>query len=39
LNDHLTVAVVGSQLGADHQEHPFGNTINRRVFAQITVQP
>lgn len=38
-NDRLTVAVVGSQLGPDHQEHPFGNTINRRVFAHITVQP
>jgi outer membrane receptor protein involved in Fe transport len=39
LEDRLTVAVVGSQLGANHQEHPFGNTINRRIFAQITVQP
>jgi iron complex outermembrane receptor protein len=39
LDDRLTVAVVGSQLGADHQEHPFGNTINRRVFAQLTVRP
>jgi iron complex outermembrane receptor protein len=39
LNDHLTVAVVGSQLGANHQEHPFGNNVNRRVFAQLTVQP
>ncbi len=39
LNDRLTVAVVGQQLGPNHQEHPFGNDINRRVFAQITVQP
>jgi iron complex outermembrane receptor protein len=38
-NDKLTVAVVGSQLGPNHQEHPFGNYVNRRVFAQITVQP
>ncbi|MFT3710472.1 MAG: TonB-dependent receptor [Archangium sp.] len=39
LNDRVTIAVVGSQLGPDHQEHPFGNNINRRVFAQVTVQP
>ena len=38
-NDKVTVAVVGSQLGPSHQEHPFGNSVNRRVFAQITVQP
>jgi len=38
-NDRLTLAVVGSQLGPNHQEHPFGNSINRRVFATITVQP
>lgn len=39
LDDRLTFAVVGQQLAANHQEHPFGNNINRRVFAQITVQP
>ena len=39
LGDKVTVAVVGSQLGPDHQEHPFGNSVNRRVFAQLTVQP
>lgn len=39
LNDRVTVAVVGQQLGPAHQEHPFGNTINRRVFAQLSVQP
>jgi iron complex outermembrane recepter protein len=38
-DDRLTVAVVGSQLGPDHQEHPFGNNLSRRVFAQLTVQP
>lgn len=38
-NDRLTVAIVGSQLGPNHQEHPFGNSVSRRVFAQITVQP
>ena len=39
LGDKVTVAVVGSQLGPNHQEHPFGNSVNRRVFAQLTVQP
>lgn len=39
LNDRVTFAVVGQQLGPNHQEHPFGNDVNRRVFAQITVQP
>jgi iron complex outermembrane receptor protein len=39
LNDRVTVAVVGSQLGPSHQEHPFGNLVNRRVFATLTVQP
>lgn len=38
-HDKVTVAVVGSQLGPNHQEHPFGNSVNRRVFAQLTVQP
>jgi iron complex outermembrane receptor protein len=37
--DKVTVAVVGSQLGPNHQEHPFGNSVNRRIFAQISVQP
>lgn len=39
LNDRVTVAVVGSQLGPSHQEHPFGNDVNRRVFATLSVQP
>lgn len=39
LDDRVTVAVVGQQLGPAHQEHPFGNNVNRRVFAQLTVQP
>lgn len=39
LDDRLSVAVVGSQLGPNHQEHPFGNDVNRRIFAQITVRP
>ncbi|MBS1153226.1 MAG: btuB3, partial [Myxococcaceae bacterium] len=37
--DRLTVAVVGSQLGPTHAEHPFGNLISRRVFATVTVTP
>lgn len=39
LDDRVTFAVVGQQLGPAHQEHPFGNNVNRRVFAQLTVQP
>ncbi len=39
LDDRLTIAIVGTQLGVDHQEHPFGNSIARRVFAVISVKP
>ena len=39
LNDRVTLALVGSQLGPAHQEHPFGNDVSRRVFAQVTVMP
>ncbi len=39
LADRLSLAVVGSQLGPNHQEHPFGNDVSRRVFAQVTVTP
>jgi iron complex outermembrane receptor protein len=39
LNDRVAIAVVGSQLGPSHQEHPFGNDVNRRVFATLSVQP
>jgi iron complex outermembrane receptor protein len=38
-NDKIQVAIVGTQLGPDHQEHPFGNLINRRVMATVTVTP
>lgn len=38
-NNHVTLAVVGSQLGPNHQEHPFGNNVNRRIIGQLTVQP
>jgi iron complex outermembrane receptor protein len=39
LKDKVTVALVGSQLGPTHAEHPFGNLVNRRVFATLTVVP
>lgn len=39
LNDKVSVALVGSQLGPNHQEHPFGNLISRRLMAQLTVTP
>ena len=35
----LTVAVVGSNLAASHTQHPFGNRIERRVLAILTVTP
>lgn len=38
-DDRLTVALVASQLGPDHQEHPLGNNITRRIFGMLTVQP
>lgn len=38
-NDRLTLAVSGTQLGAAHAEHPFGNLIERRIFTSLTVQP
>ncbi|MFL5321925.1 MAG: TonB-dependent receptor plug domain-containing protein, partial [Myxococcaceae bacterium] len=37
--DKLTVGIVGSQLGSPHREHPFGNLIDRRLFATLTVTP
>jgi outer membrane receptor protein involved in Fe transport len=39
IHDKLTLALVGSQLGPDHQEHPFGNLVTRRFFATLTVRP
>jgi outer membrane receptor for ferrienterochelin and colicin len=39
LGDRVSVAVVGSQLGPSHQEHPFGNSMTRRVFAILKVTP
>ncbi|RKH29213.1 TonB-dependent receptor domain-containing protein [Corallococcus sicarius] len=37
--DFASVALMGSQLGGGHAEHPFGNRIERRVFATLTVTP
>lgn len=39
LSDRIMISLVGTQLGPNHQEHPFGNNINQRVFAQLTVKP
>lgn len=39
LKDRVSVAVVGTQLAQPHAEHPFGNLVNRRVFATVTVKP
>jgi hypothetical protein len=39
VKDKLMVALVGSNLGASHAQHPFGNRIERRVFATLTVTP
>ncbi|WP_225408952.1 TonB-dependent receptor domain-containing protein [Stigmatella hybrida] len=39
LQDKLTVAVVGSNLGSSHFQHPFGNRVERRVYATVTVTP
>jgi iron complex outermembrane receptor protein len=39
LRDKLTVAIVGSNLAGNHAQHPFGNRIERRVFASMTVIP
>ncbi|MCP3062185.1 TonB-dependent receptor [Myxococcus sp. K38C18041901] len=35
----VDVALIGSQLGAAHSQHPFGNRIERRVYATLTVTP
>lgn len=38
-DDRVQVAIVGTQLGPQHQEHPFGNMINRRLMATVSVAP
>ena len=35
LDNHLEVAVVGTNLGQPHQEHPFGNLIDSRVMITL----
>jgi iron complex outermembrane receptor protein len=39
VKDKLTMAVVGSNLAGSHSQHPFGNRIERRVYATLTVTP
>jgi iron complex outermembrane receptor protein len=39
VKDHVSVALVGSHLGPAHTQHPFGNRIERRVLAILTVTP
>ncbi|RKH08306.1 TonB-dependent receptor [Corallococcus sp. CA047B] len=39
VKDLASVSLMGSQLGGTHAEHPFGNRIERRVFANLTVTP
>ncbi|MBU8900419.1 TonB-dependent receptor [Corallococcus sp. M34] len=39
VKDAVSVALVGSHLGGTHAQHPFGNRIERRVFATLTVTP
>lgn len=39
LDDHLDLAIVGSNLVADqHREHPYGQPIDRRLFGSATVR-
>ena len=37
--DRVTLGLVGTHLGPAHAEHPFGNLIERRVLATLTVVP
>lgn len=39
LNDKLEVALAGTHLLNPHQEHPFGNRIERRILGTLTVTP
>ncbi|MET0402949.1 MAG: TonB-dependent receptor [Cystobacter sp.] len=39
VKDRVSVALVGTNLGPAHSEHPFGNRIQRRVLALLTVTP
>lgn len=37
--NRVSVSLVGTNLGPSHLEHPFGNLIERRVFAVLSVTP
>ncbi|MCY1020346.1 TonB-dependent receptor domain-containing protein [Pyxidicoccus sp. MSG2] len=39
VKDTVDVALVGSHLAGAHSQHPFGNRIERRVYATLTVTP
>lgn len=39
IKDTMTVALTGTHLGDAHAQHPFGNRIERRIFATVTVTP
>ncbi|HEX8825575.1 MAG TPA: TonB-dependent receptor, partial [Archangium sp.] len=39
VKDRVSVALVGSNLGPTHAQHPFGNRVERRVLALLTVTP
>ncbi len=39
VKDKVSLALVGSNLGPTHAQHPFGNRIERRVLALLTVTP
>ncbi|QRN99254.1 TonB-dependent receptor [Archangium violaceum] len=39
VKDRVSVALVGSNLGPAHAQHPFGNRVERRVLAILTVTP
>ncbi|MBX5483202.1 MAG: TonB-dependent receptor [Myxococcaceae bacterium] len=39
LNENVEFAVAGTHLLDGHREHPFGNLIERRVFASVRVTP
>jgi iron complex outermembrane receptor protein len=39
MKDRVSVALVGSHLAGAHAQHPFGNRIERRVLATLTVTP
>lgn len=39
VKDTVDVALVGSHLAGSHSQHPFGNRIERRVYATLTVTP